>query len=97
MEAKRAETERVRDDLFEQVLSPANLTAAWKRVKANGGAAGVDGMEVGDFPPFARHHWETIAAKLREGLTSPRRCAAFSSPKTGGVFDPSGSRRCWIG
>lgn len=29
MEAMRAEKERVRDDLFEQVLSPANLTDAW--------------------------------------------------------------------
>ncbi|HKL88335.1 MAG TPA: hypothetical protein VJ884_04960 [Salinibacter sp.] len=86
MEAKRVEKERVRDDLFEQVLSSANVTDAWKRVKANGGAAGVDGMEVGDFPAFARAHWETIAAKLREGSYDPSPVRRVLIPKDRGRF-----------
>ena len=86
MEVTRAEKERVRDDLFEQVLSAANLTAAWKRVKANGGAAGVDRMEVGGFPAFARRHWGTIAAKLREGTYKPSPVRRVLIPKDRGRF-----------
>ncbi len=90
MEVKRSEKERVRDDLFEQVLSSANMTDAWKRVKANGGAAGVDGMEVGAFPAFVRHHWETIAAKLREGTYKPSPVRRVLIPKGRGRFRPLG-------
>lgn len=36
--------------LFEQVLSSGNLRNAWKRVKQNKGAAGVDGLTIEDYP-----------------------------------------------
>ncbi|WP_211219950.1 hypothetical protein [Denitrificimonas caeni] len=32
------------NDLFEHVLQEDNLSAAWKRVRANKGAAGIDGL-----------------------------------------------------
>ena len=37
------------DDLLEQILSRQNMLKAWKRVKANGGAAGLDGMTIAAF------------------------------------------------
>jgi len=37
-------------DLLERILCPKNLRQAWLRVKANGGAAGVDGMTIALFP-----------------------------------------------
>jgi RNA-directed DNA polymerase len=40
--------------LLEQVLSRPNMKAAWKRVKANKGAAGVDNMAIDRFPDFAQ-------------------------------------------
>ncbi len=53
--------------MIEDILEPENLAAAWKRVKANKGAPGIDGMTVGDFPAFAREHWPRIATAIREG------------------------------
>ncbi|MGJ8634500.1 MAG: reverse transcriptase domain-containing protein [Luteolibacter sp.] len=86
MEAKQSEKERVRDDLFEQVLSSENMTRAWKQVKANKGAAGVDGMGVGEFPVFIRSHWGTIAAKLRDGNYRPSPVRRVLIPKGRGAF-----------
>jgi RNA-directed DNA polymerase len=44
------------DNLMERVLSPENLHAAWKQVKENKGAPGVDGITLGDYPQWARKH-----------------------------------------
>ena len=41
-------------DLFERVLQRGNLRAAWKRVRANKGAAGIDGMTIDEFPAWAK-------------------------------------------
>jgi RNA-directed DNA polymerase len=38
--------------LMEKIASSANLKQAYKRVKANGGAPGVDGMTVDDLRPW---------------------------------------------
>ena len=58
-------------DLFEQVLSRANMIDAWKRVKANKGAAGIDNMPVDDFMAYARKHWDKI--RSAQALTNPYR------------------------
>jgi len=73
--------------LFERMLQPENLSAAWKQVKANKGAAGVDGISVGEFPAFIRKHWETIRTKLIEGTYEPSPVKRVHIPK------PDGSRR----
>jgi len=45
-----AETDRGQGELWERVLSPENLNEAWRRVRENGGAAGIDRMSVAAFP-----------------------------------------------
>ena len=42
-----------------------------KRVEQNGGAAGIDGMEIAAFRDFLAEHWDTILGKLRDGSYCP--------------------------
>ena len=75
-------------NLLEQILSRENMLLAWKRVKANKGAAGMDAMSIEVFPEFARHHWERIRSALMEGTYLHA-----------GVILPDGSReatRCGV-
>ena len=72
------------DDLLEQVLDRQNMHRAWKQVKANGGAAGVDGMTIDEFPAFARAQWSGIGQALRDGTYQPapvRRHAIYSQAR----------------
>ena len=51
-------------DLLTCVLEPANMHEAWKRVRANKGASGVDGMTLDAFPDFAKEHWPKVRQSL---------------------------------
>ncbi len=65
----------LRDDLIERVLDHANVQRAWKQVKANGGAAGVDGRTIEAFPAFVRTQWSSNrrrdGAGVSRGHSSP--------------------------
>ena len=67
-----------------RVLDSANMRRAWKRVKANKGAPGVDGMGIEDFPEFARLHWPRIRRQLADGAYRPQPVRRVSIPKPGG-------------
>ena len=77
-------------NLLEQILSRENMLLAWKRVKANKGAAGVDGMSTDAFPEFARHHWERIRSALEEGTYHPAAVLRVMIPKATGGQRPLG-------
>ena len=60
------------EDLLEQVLSPENLEKAWKQVRSNKGAPGIDGVTIDEFPEFIRNYWqEVILPGLKEGHYQP--------------------------
>ena len=60
------------DNLFERVLQRGNLQAAWKRVRANKGAAGVDGMTIDEFPDWAKSgEWKRVVTELETGRYQP--------------------------
>ena len=76
--------------MIEEILEPENLSAAWKRVKRNKGAPGIDGMTVEDFPAFSREHWPRIAVAIREGNYRPAPVRRAWIPKPDGTKRPLG-------
>lgn len=72
------------EELMTQVLDRANVQRAWKRVKANKGAPGIDGMSIDDFPEFARLHWAGIRQQLADGTYQPQPVRRVSIPKPQG-------------
>lgn len=76
--------------LLEQVLSRPNMKAAWKRVKANKGAAGVDNMAIDRFPDFAQKSWGKIRDALSAGNYQPKPVKRVEIPKPTGGLRPLG-------
>lgn len=58
--------------LMDKVYAPKNLAAAWKRVRGNRGAGGVDGQSVAQFERDAEKELEDLHEELREGSYRPR-------------------------
>lgn len=72
------------ETLMEAVLSSANVKRAWRRVKSNRGAPGIDGMHIDDFPAYAREHWPAIRQSLHDGRYQPQPVRRVMIPKAGG-------------
>jgi len=69
---------------MEAVVERGNMTAALKRVLANKGVAGVDGMSVDALRPHLREHWPRIKEELLEGHYAPQPVLGVEIPKSGG-------------
>lgn len=57
-------------DLLEKVLNKDNLNKAYKRVKANKGASGVDGMTVNEALPWLKEHRNELLESIGTVNTS---------------------------
>ena len=67
--------------LLEAALTRENLQAAWKRVKANKGAAGVDGLDIERSAQAIRTHWPQIRQELLAGTYRPSPVRRVMIPK----------------
>jgi hypothetical protein len=72
------------DRLMEEVCERGNLQRALKRVKANKGAPGVDGMTVQALPAHLREHWPAIRVTLLNGTYRPQPVRRVEIPKPDG-------------
>ena len=75
--------------LFE-LLGSINLKDAWKRVKANRGAPGIDGITIQAYPQWINQHWPRIQQELIDGSYKPSPVRRVMIPKPGGGKRPLG-------
>lgn len=73
--------------LLEQALARENMHRAWKRVKADKGAAGVDGMDIAQTCRHRTNAWPYIRYQLMAGTYRPSPMRRVGIPK------PDGSER----
>jgi RNA-directed DNA polymerase len=80
----RADIKPALDNLMERILERNNVQRAWERVKSNRGAAGIDGMTIGDFLEYAKANWTEIRASLMDGTYQPQPVRQVVIPKPRG-------------
>ena len=71
-------------DLLEKVLERDNLNKAYKRVKANKGASGVDGMTIDEALVWLKENGNELLEKIRNGKYKPSPVRRVDIPKDNG-------------
>lgn len=71
-------------DLLERILDRENLNRAYKRVRANKGAPGIDGMTVEGALCWLREHKEELLESIRSGKYKPQPVRRKEIPKPDG-------------
>lgn len=84
MRSASQETFNFEHDLFEQIFSPIHVNKAWKQVKANKGAPGIDNTTIEQFPEWAKQHWQQCKATLLDGSYQPSPVRHVEIDKTDG-------------
>ena len=80
------EKQSSRNHTLNDVLNPENMQLAWQQVRANKGAAGIDGMSIEVFPEFMQKYGKAIMQKLRDGSYIPSPVKQVRIPKDNGEY-----------
>lgn len=81
-----SESPAIKTLLMEEVCERENLKEALRRVKANHGSPGIDGMTVEQLPDYLRAHWPKHREELLQGTYRPSPVRRVEIPKpSGGV------------
>jgi RNA-directed DNA polymerase len=83
-ETDSTDTDQQGEGLLEQILSRDNLNRAYKQVKRNKGAGGIDGMQVDELLPYLREHKDELVQSLRDGKYRPKPVRRVEIPKENG-------------
>jgi len=81
---RNAESPAITEKLMEEVLESSNLKQALKKVKANKGSAGLDGMTVQNLPRYLIKHWPEHRDQLLNGTYQPQPVKRVEIPKPDG-------------
>ena len=71
-------------EMLEKILSDDNIKTAYKRVYANKGAGGVDGVTINELEEYMREHWQGIKQEIRERKYKPQPVLRVEIPKPNG-------------
>ena len=77
-------TNEQRKGLLELILSRDNLNRAYKQVKKNKGAGGIDGMQVDELLPFLKENQKELVQFLLDGKYRPKPVRRVEIPKENG-------------
>ena len=80
----RHESEDTGPGLLTAVLARENMQQAWKRVRANKGAAGIDGLGIDETAEQLRTEWPLIRDQLLQGTYRPEPVRRVTIPKPDG-------------
>lgn len=81
---EEVDTKTVTNELLEKILSKDNMNTAFKRVKANKGASGIDDMPVDELLQYLKENGEQIKEDIRNGRYNPKAVRRVEIPKTDG-------------
>ena len=71
-------------NLMETICERENLKKALRRVKANRGSPGIDGMSVEQLSDYLKQHWPRLRTELLSGTYKPQPVKRVEIPKPGG-------------
>lgn len=86
----KGDTRRKWYSLMDKVLAPKTLMLAWTKVRANKGAAGVDGQSIARFAAQQDQYLAELSAALRDGRYHPQAVKRVDIPKGDGRTRPLG-------
>lgn len=78
------ERRRNMSEMLEKILSDNNIETAYKRVYANKGAGGIDGVTINELEEYMKEHWESIKEEIRERKYKPQPVLRVEIPKPNG-------------
>ena len=78
------ERDSAEPDILGKILDKDNLNRAYKRVKANKGAPGVDGMTIEAALPWLKEHNHELTERIRKGKYTPSPVRRMEIPKSDG-------------
>ena len=70
--------------LLEEILSRENMMLAYKKVKANKGASGIDGVTISEIDDYLKENWMDIRDKIRKRKYKPKPVRRVEIPKPNG-------------
>ena len=76
--------DRPQHGLLEEILSPSNLNKAYRRVKGNNGAGGVDGMGADELLTYLTTHKDALLESILNGIYRPNPVRRVEIPKDNG-------------
>ena len=72
------------ENLLEKIVEKRNFFEAYKKVVANKGSSGIDGMRVDELLPYLQENYETLKANLLNGVYKPFPVKRVEIPKPNG-------------